>query len=168
MRKKSETRRRRYWIDPGFQKRFLFMLLTIEIITLGVGALMPTFLAFLFIYPVTESASDVTKILGAFTIVAFFASASLAYLSIRISHTICGPAYRLQVALKQLKNGEKPEKIVLRKGDELRELVDLFNETVEAIHGDSYGAPAMVRAMEEGERPESSETTQPIPLADNS
>lgn len=144
------------------------MLLTLELLTLGLGALMPTFLAFLFVYPVTEGASDVTKILMAFGIVSFVASAALAYFSVRVSHTICGPVYRLEVALKQLKRGERPDPIVLRKGDELHELVELFNETVEAIHLDAPTVSALIQAIELAEGSASPEVADPIPIAENS
>ncbi|MGM0608232.1 MAG: HAMP domain-containing protein [Candidatus Muiribacteriota bacterium] len=48
--------------------------------------------------------------------------------SLMLSHKIAGPVYRFEQSAKQIANGDLSLRIVLRKGDELVELADVFNK----------------------------------------
>jgi len=49
---------------------------------------------------------------------------------VKVTHRIAGPLVRFQNKLRDMKNGERPEPIKLRKGDLLVDLQDAFNEYV--------------------------------------
>ncbi len=53
--------------------------------------------------------------------------------SIRTSHKIAGPLYRLNVLFEAIKEGNLPQPIKLRKGDYLLKEVELFNQMLESL-----------------------------------
>lgn len=55
-------------------------------------------------------------------------------ISIFISHKFAGPVYRLKKEIREMiETGNIDKKIALRKGDELKDLVEVFNELIEKI-----------------------------------
>ena len=54
-------------------------------------------------------------------------------LSIRTSHRLAGPLYRITVILKSLKNGKLPKPVPLRKGDHLSAEVEVANQMLEQL-----------------------------------
>ena len=54
-------------------------------------------------------------------------------ISVLISHKFAGPIYRLKMASRDVGKGKLDSKIVLRKGDQLTDLVDSFNEMIKNL-----------------------------------
>ncbi len=54
-------------------------------------------------------------------------------ISVLISHKFAGPIYRLKMAFRDVGKGKLDSKIVLRKGDQLTDLVDSFNEMIKNL-----------------------------------
>jgi nitrogen fixation/metabolism regulation signal transduction histidine kinase len=54
--------------------------------------------------------------------------------SIRTSHKIAGPLYRLNLVFAAMKEGNLPQRIKLRKGDYLLKEAELMNQTLESLH----------------------------------
>ncbi len=130
---KSDNRRRRYWIDPGFQGRYLRKILMLELAVMAGTALVTFILAMALMNPDFEAGSWWNGIFGGFGVMATAFGAGLVYMGIRVSHKICGPALRIQLDLEAIRNGRKDTPITLRDGDELVELVQSINSTVEFL-----------------------------------
>lgn len=54
-------------------------------------------------------------------------------LSILITHFIAGPIYRLQKGLEALRDGDLNHRIHLRRGDDLKAVAALFNDTMDTV-----------------------------------
>jgi hypothetical protein len=51
----------------------------------------------------------------------------------RISHRVAGPAHRLRCALEAVQRGETLQPVVLRDGDELHDLAEALNATLQQL-----------------------------------
>lgn len=134
MKTKQKCRRRQHWIDSEFQGRFLTTIMKLVILTMSVSIIIPLLLGYIMSLPYSSTAVDWKLTTLCFSIVAIIACLGLAYLSVRISHRICGPIYRIKKSLEAVQQGECPDRIVLRKGDELQDLAELFNEVLEKLY----------------------------------
>lgn len=67
-------------------------------------------------------------LLGEFIVIAFIAG----YISMRLSHRIAGPLYRIENIIQNIIDGKLTE-IKIRKNDELQDLVEKLNKLVEII-----------------------------------
>lgn len=162
MKNGKRNRRRRYWIDPGFQGRFLRMILTLLFAVLFFGIVMPVFFCVIVLESASMQGPSSPLVVLAAGALAFVISACIARLTIRMSHRICGPVFRIQKSLECMKRGERPQRIVLRKGDELVELVELLNEVVDSLFG-SADAPPQAKTLAQKD-----EKTGPFPIAEAS
>lgn len=61
---------------------------------------------------------------------------AMTLVGIAVSFRICGPLRAVQRFLEATRDGAAPPDLVLRKGDDLRELVDLLNETTRPLRGE--------------------------------
>lgn len=57
----------------------------------------------------------------------------IAIASVFVSHKIAGPVFRFEQSVKSIAEGDLTLRIHLRKGDELMDLADMFNEMVESL-----------------------------------
>ncbi len=126
-----QNRRRRFWIDPSFQRRYLVRILLLQILTMAATAVFTILLAFILFSPGFSLGPQWTQILLAFVVIALVLAACLARLGVRISHKICGPVYRIAADLKSFREGAPIRPIKLRKGDDLGDLAGALNETIE-------------------------------------
>lgn len=133
------NRRRRHWINAGFQGRFLVMIMKLVILTMGLGTLTPLVMALFLYFPNSGMEVGWRLIIPCFAIVAIVATLSLVYMGIRISHKICGPLHRMQNALEAVQRGERPQMLQVRQGDQFQELIETFNETFEAVLAPEQG-----------------------------
>ena len=76
----------------------------------------------------------------AFFVIAAALAGMLIYLGIRISHRICGPVYHIRMVLKELREGKPLRAITLREKDELKELADDLNTTLEMLNPSARSA----------------------------
>ena len=122
--------RGRYLIKKGMQLgltfRFLFLII--------VFALFIAFEVYVTIWPVVSTAipKDLIELVRhqVFFRLFFFifpVAFVIAAFSIVFSHRITGPIYRLEQTLDRFLQGEDVEPVRIRKGDELKDLVDKIN-----------------------------------------
>lgn len=62
---------------------------------------------------------------------AFILIASL--VALKISHKVAGPLYRIEKILNQISEGNPPEEIKIRRGDDLWDLVGVLNRVLKRI-----------------------------------
>lgn len=91
--------------------------------------------------------------------------------AVRLSHRVCGPVLKVRRALEQLRLGQDPGHIEIRREDELHDLVEALNGALDEIRrnrrDELQGAPpvgAEVLSMIGEELRSGSETDPPAPI----
>jgi len=139
---KEYIRRRNYFIDKGFQTRFIIKFCVIVIVaSLLVG--------FLVIYLCRDSTSvtiENTRVLvkqmsdfmfpiifQTLIIVTVFSALSVIVLTLFTSHKIAGPLYRIKKEIELLKEGNLSPNFKIRKTDQLRELANSLSDLADVL-----------------------------------
>jgi nitrogen fixation/metabolism regulation signal transduction histidine kinase len=71
------------------------------------------------------------SLLWVFGVGIFLVMIQIALLTVFFSHKLAGPVYRFERACHSLLEGDYIQRIVLRRGDDLQNLADLFNRAIE-------------------------------------
>jgi len=136
------TRRRRYFIKPSFQIRYIGIIL----ITVFLVALICTSTTFYssvsllgeklgHVYPqgrLVVTLREVNFII-AFRILCLVPL--IALMGILLSHKIAGPAYRIEKTLREIGKGNFDIRIRLRKYDELQGIAEAINDMTSNLRG---------------------------------
>ncbi len=134
--------RRRYFIAPEFQIRYIRVIL---IIMFGVGALaaytvyyqamvvMGSKLAN--VYPQGRLVAIVKSVNIQILLSLLLLTPLVVLIGIMLSHRIAGPIYRMERFLEGIANGDITRFITLRKRDELKSLADGINTVVKSLRG---------------------------------
>lgn len=123
-------------VDQGFQLRFAFFFVLAGIAVAAMVSLAG--------WSVSQDALTQLDPAGSFgevrnrffwmlATVTFPLAALLGVLGILISHRIAGPVYAVTKQLEKLSHGELPRPRALRKSDELKELVEVFHKSMDAL-----------------------------------
>jgi len=125
MTQQGQERRRRYFIDKGFQGKYV-SLLVVFIIALGVAGLLILTLGGG--EPVEPGASaDMTNAIIAMLMVILVFVAFTIWYGIRFSHRVVGPIYAFNRHLNWIKDGNYTRDLHLREKDEFQNLSAVFN-----------------------------------------
>lgn len=137
------NKRRIFWIDNSFQmdfvKRVFGVMFLTSFIVLG---LVIFFNDGLTIVPVdnTSRAIGVTSeilwpiIMLTVSITGIFSAVTVLYLSVRVSHRIAGPAYRMKKDIEEMMKGDWERPFQLRKNDSLQDLASSLRLLGQDIH----------------------------------
>lgn len=131
-------KRRQYFIDKGFQLRYMLVIIIAMLcVSMVVGWTVyatvwtkladPAFMELSQLYTYFEQA-NYTLVYRTVILIIFISVAS-----IFVSHKIAGPVYRFSQSAKSIADGDLSSKIHLRKGDELTELADVFNSMTDNL-----------------------------------
>ena len=128
--------RKNYFIKPGFQSRLTaIMILLVIIVANLVGGL--TYLCshegldrlFADEYKLPIEVNQLTRVLLPGVLISELVSIFIvAFLCIKITHTIAGPVYRMERVARGIGEGDLTNFIKLRQRDELKDLADSMNE----------------------------------------
>lgn len=128
--------RKNYFIKPGFQSRLTaIMILLVIIVANLVGGL--TYLCsherldklFAEEYKLPIEVNQLTRVLLPGVLISELVSIFIvAFLCIKITHTIAGPVYRMERVARGIGEGDLTNFIKLRQRDELKDLADSMNE----------------------------------------
>ena len=128
--------RKNYFIKPGFQSRLTaIMILLVIIVANLVGGL--TYLCsherldklFAEEYKLPIEVNQLTRVLLPGVLISELVSIFIvAFLCIKITHTIAGPVYRMERVARGIGEGDLTNFIKLRQRDELKALADSMNE----------------------------------------
>jgi ABC-type sugar transport system permease subunit len=105
---KNSNRRRRYWINPSFQSRYLRRILLLELIVVALTAVLSLGLALVLVNQSLDPGPTWQRIFIYFVLLAIAVGCGLIWLGIRVSHRICGPVYRIQLTLAAFEAGGAP------------------------------------------------------------
>jgi methyl-accepting chemotaxis protein len=132
----QRKKRKRYFIDKGFQTNFIFKFSTpIIAASLLAGLLIyyfsrgSTTVAFDGLKVVTKTTSSfiLPMVLGVLAVVTFLVGITTIAVALIMSHRIVGPLYRLAVELDKIEQGDFSSTIRIRAKDQLRETISRFD-----------------------------------------
>lgn len=130
MTRPNQNRRKQLVVDPRMQGKMVFRMAGLPAIAMaGIAAFTGVYCQ-----TVMDEArmfdSDMPDLMPLiWLVIAFevFAAGILIYHSLRISHTVAGPAYRLKKSLERIRSGDISFTVNLRKGDHLTDVRDELN-----------------------------------------
>ena len=138
----KDYKRRQYYIKKDFQSRFIvkFCLLillgavlsTAILLLLSQGSLTSTYQNSKLVIKSTAS-TILPAILYTNLITLALITSAMAATTLFISHRLAGPIFRVEKALKEVKDGNLNERLMLRKKDQLVDLADGFNNMTESL-----------------------------------
>jgi hypothetical protein len=133
MKPTERNQRRRYVVNPAFQRHFLVSILGLETTVFAMGALLTAlFDEIFFNAAVLNSVHFQTLVLWYF--VAFvLCGGILSYLGLLYSNRISGPLYRITLTLRAIAASEIPEAIQFRGKDFHPEVAQAMNEALAAL-----------------------------------
>ena len=131
------NRRRNYFIDRGFQSKFIIKFcLLVVIASVLTGASLyyfsqrTTTVAFEHLKVVVKSTDDFIMpiLIGTLIIVTLLVAIATIIVTLLTSHKIAGPLYRLKVELDKMKNGDFSSPVHIRTKDQLQNIASNFEE----------------------------------------
>lgn len=128
--REGADRRQGYVVSPGFQNRFRVKLLMVALVVGVIELGLMKAVSHLVANPHLLESRLVPLWL---TLTTFVLCVCVVRLCDRVSHRVAGPAHRLRRALESVQRGERIAPIVLRKGDELQELAEALNTTLQQL-----------------------------------
>jgi sensor histidine kinase YesM len=135
------SRRRTFIINNDLQYRLIFSFffnIFLFFAVVGLGLFTPLFIELGeksgYSSAIVQQAASVLLYLHAtFWPVALFSFLLIGLLSLRTSHRMAGPLYRITLILKSLENGNLPKPILPRKGDYLIAELEVANQMLEKL-----------------------------------
>ena len=150
--------RKNYFIKPGFQSRLTaIMILLVIIVANLVGGL--TYLCshegldklFAEEYKLPIEVNQLTRVLLPGVLISELVSIFIvAFLCIKITHTIAGPVYRMERVARGIGEGDLTNFIKLRQRDELKDLVDSMNEMIMGLRNKVVSLKEAAAEVREG------------------
>ncbi len=135
-----QFKRRTIFIKKNLQVRYMLMIIFSVLIGLGIMAfeLTVTLNELFDRYPVLVQPlyDHLLPIMTAFTYKLSLYVLCVVVISALVSHKMAGPVYRFEQVCKAITKGDYSQRVHLRKGDQLMDLQDAFNEMMDKIETD--------------------------------
>ena len=136
-------RRRQYIVRPGFQLRYVGLILAIIFFTLAITGFTIYYNSWTMlgeklanVYPQGRLMQIFKTVNARLALNIFFVAILCTAAAIVASHKIAGPVYRMIRFLDTVTSGDYSQRLRLRKGDELTDLADAINRLVEKLDSD--------------------------------
>ncbi len=136
------SQRKRLFVQPAFQGKFIFWIIIVVLIASAVSALLLYFLLTTFFESKSQSAhiilSESWKHLGVAIIIGnlvalLIGSVIAAFIVLYRSHKIAGPLYRFCRTFEQIGEGRLDDLMQLRKHDELSEVAESIQQMIDKL-----------------------------------
>lgn len=128
--RRKYDRRRGYYVSPKAQGRFRAQILALAFLVSLISLGLTTAASYLAEH---GSLLDGQLVPVWLALTPLVLCAGILRLCDRISHRVAGPAYRLRCTLEAAQRGEHVAPIVLRKGDQLQDLAETLNATLQQL-----------------------------------
>lgn len=129
----TDNRRRHYFIDKGFQSKYVALLI-VFIISLGIAGILILVLGSGSEATATPAGkADLNGALVAMVMVVLVFVILTVWYGIRFSHRVVGPIYAFNRHLNWLREGNYTRDLHLREKDEFQNLANVFNSTQAAM-----------------------------------
>lgn len=127
-------------INPKFQFKFSFIVCTLILVSslLYPLTIYELFEKFFEANPATSEQLRATRfnLLMTLSVIQILFLAVVFVICIFVSHKIAGPMYKLSNFFKNIADGNKPEELYFRSGDNFQEIADDYNHAMERIISD--------------------------------
>ncbi|WP_428074224.1 HAMP domain-containing protein [Candidatus Avelusimicrobium aviculae] len=135
-----QFKRRTIFIKKSLQLRYMLMIIFSVLIGLGIMAfeLTVTLDEIFDRYPVLVQPlyENILPIMTSFAYKISLYVLCVVVISALVSHKMAGPVYRFEQVCKAIAKGDYSQRVHLRKGDQLMELQDEFNNMMDKIESD--------------------------------
>lgn len=135
-----QFKRRTIFIKKNLQVRYMLMIIFSVLIGLGIMAfeLTVTLDELFDRYPVLVQPlyDNLLPIMTAFAYKLSLYVLCVVVISALVSHKMAGPVYRFEQVCKAITKGDYSQRVHLRKGDQLMDLQDAFNQMMDKIEAD--------------------------------
>lgn len=135
-----QFKRRTIFIKKSLQLRYMLMIIFSVLIGLGIMAfeLTVTLDEIFDRYPVLVQPlyENLLPIMTGFAYKLSLYVLCVVVISALVSHKMAGPVYRFEQVCKAIAKGDYSQRVHLRKGDQLMELQDAFNQMMDKIEED--------------------------------
>lgn len=128
----QDTRRRQYWVNPRFQRRFIRTILWLELAVVGAVACLVGLGWFIFLLA-DQFVFHVVVYIGLFLLIAGGLIGSIVFITVRTSSKICGPVFKMLDHMNTLSQGGHTEPLKIRADDYFEELEEAFNDLLDFI-----------------------------------
>lgn len=130
--------RRSRWVRPGLQLRVILAALSVAVLVLLLNYVFLSFSLLEFKNPPSDPAAEVVRRTRSFlfqnTLLSLAAAIPLSVLfGVFVSFRFCGPIFRFKRYFSELLSGRWDRNCQLRKGDNLQDLKEAINATLEAM-----------------------------------
>lgn len=130
MSKPTHNRRKKLVVNPAMQGRMVMSMAALPAVAMAGIAVFTGIYCSSVMDEALELDAELPDLMPLIWLVIGFeviAAGVLLVSSLKISHTIAGPAYRIQKSLERIRTGDLAFRVKLRKGDHLTELQDELN-----------------------------------------
>lgn len=127
-------RRQTSWINPTFQGKFVKTLLLMNCVAMVVGGLILATGWFLLAYMPAQLDFPMPVYFLVFLVCAGALGAVITYMTVEISHRICGPVHRVLQVLESVQRNEHPGPVMFRQTDYFYELEESVNATLDMLY----------------------------------
>jgi methyl-accepting chemotaxis protein len=166
MAQSNQDRRKQLVVNRPMQSKIVMNVALIPAIALGSIAVFTAIYCTRLMDEAMATDSELPSLLPMFYLVVAFellAGIFLVFNSVRISHKVAGPAYRLSKSLERIRSGDLAFKVSFRQGDLLGEVGDELNKTLDWLN-ENPPAGCVTRTMAEARKETTGQTT-PVPAA---
>jgi methyl-accepting chemotaxis protein len=133
----TQDRRKQLFVNRPMQGRIILNIALVPGIALGAIAVFTAIYCTRLMDEAMATDSELPSLLPMFYLVIAFellAGTFLVFNSVRMSHKIAGPAYRIVKSLERMRGGDLTFKVALREGDLLGEIRDELNKTLDWLN----------------------------------
>jgi methyl-accepting chemotaxis protein len=151
---KDKRKRRRYFINPGFQSRFLLIIFGSALLILAViaGNMYMVIWNSISDGMIAQEAQNADRVFARSNQIFFLRLTVLVILlgilCVFLSHKIAGPLFRLQTILKKIKKRDISMSVRFRNNDEFKELAEEADDMVDGLNHALQEARQLLNNME--------------------
>lgn len=122
----GQEKRKHYFIDKGFQSKFV-ALLVVFIVSLGIAGILILWLGGGDVAQVDQGKADLDGAIIAMLMVVMLFVVFTVWYGVRFSHRVVGPVYAFNRHLNWMRDGNYTRDLRLREKDEFQTLAQVFN-----------------------------------------
>lgn len=137
MQQRSQNRRRKLVVNKPMQGRMMLSMALIPAAALIGIAILTAIYASRVAEEALATDTELPDMMPLFYLVIAFevmAGFIMVVNSLRVSHTVAGPAYRICKSIERIRNGDIAFKVTLREGDHLTEIRDELNHLLDWLN----------------------------------
>ena len=149
-------RRKTIVVNAPVQRRITLAITLVPAIALAMTSLVAAIFCQRLVHEAQRFDVELANVLPLLCTLLVFVAVSGAVIllqAVRVSHRIAGPAYRITMSLRRIREGDLDFTVRLRKGDHLTEVADELNSVLAKLRADRAAAAGDAPAAEPAPEP---------------